>query len=72
MAQLQIFWRDLPGLSGIKWDKWDSVAEAPLALHATVTPSTEVIGSASLFPLERPFNHTATFGHCPLPCCLAR
>ena len=32
-AQNIIFGRDSPGLSGIKWDKWDSARQAPSVLH---------------------------------------
>ena len=32
-AQNIILKRDSPGLSGIKWDKWDSAGQAPSVLH---------------------------------------
>ena len=32
-AQNINFGRDSPGLSGIKWDKWDSAGQAPAVLH---------------------------------------
>ena len=54
MAWKLISKRDSAGLSGIKWDKWDSVGRAAQAQGATAAPDAGPIAGSRLSPHKRP------------------
>ena len=59
MASKLISKRDSAGLSGIKWDKWDSVGRAAQAQGATAAPDAGPIAGRRGSTDERPLIRTA-------------